>query len=334
MKISKNAIIVATALKMKGVGNKWVVENIKADSTESDIIERLAHKKQKSYKDAECEFDKCKRAVESEIESLENHADGIIAFCDEGFPTYKSAVKSIDKPALLTYKGDLKLLDEKLLKIAVIGLLNPCEKIKDLEEKITAKMLQKDAVIVSGLAKGCDQIAHEIALKHNGATIAILPSILRKILPSSNAELADEIVANGGLLISEYIDECANPRFGLSQRYIERDRLQALFSDAVCLVASYAHSDSKVNKSKDSGARHALGRAKEWDILRIAPKGKDNDERFNLNREILGDYKNPAIEINTQNIDSVIDKIIQSKQTTSNQVLFLDKITHLDSRKS
>lgn len=328
MKISKNALIVASALKMKGVGNAWVVENINANSTEIETIERLAHKKHKSYKDAEFEFYECKRDAQSEIESLENHADGVIAFCDEGFPTYKSKVKSAsDKPVLLTYKGDLGLLNKNnLLRIAVIGLLNPCEKIKDLGEKITAKMLQKDAVIVSGLAKGCNEIAHECALKNNGAAIAILPSTLRNILPSSNAELAQEIVANGGLLISEYIDECKNPRFGLTKRYTERDRLQALFSDAVCLVASYAHSDSLAAKnennseSKDSGARHALEKAKQWGIPRIAPKGKDSDERFNLNREILGDPKNPAIEINMENIDSVIDEIIKSKM--ANKGLF------------
>lgn len=322
MKISENALIVASALKMKGVGNAWVVENINANSTESSVIERLSRKNS----NAEFEFYECKRAVESEIELLENYADGIIAFCDDGFPTYKSIVESSDKPVLLTYKGDLGLLNKNnLLRIAVIGLLNPCEKIKDLGEKITAKMLQKDAVIISGLAKGCDEIAHKCALKNNGATIAILPSTLRKILPSSNAKLADEIVVNGGLLISEYIDECKNPRFGLTKRYTERDRLQALFSDAVCLVASYAHSDSlaaksKKNESKDSGARHALEKAKQWGIPRIAPKGKDSDERFNLNREILGDLKNPAIEINMENIDSVIDEIIKSKM--ANKGLF------------
>lgn len=331
MKISKNTLIVASALKMKGVGNKWVVENITADSSEIEIIERL--RILPKIKDAEFEFYECKRAVETEIELLENYTDGIIAFCDDEFPAYKSAIKSSDKPVLLTYKGDLGLLNKNdLLRIAVIGLRNPCEKIKDLEEKITAKMLQKDAVIVSGLAKGCDTIAHECALKKSGATIAILPSTLRKILPSSNAELAREIVANGGLLISEYIAECKNPRFDLPQRYIERDRLQALFSDAVCLVASYAHSDSVKDKSKDSGARHALNKAKEWGIPRIAPKGLVGDERFNLNREILGESngaknpaQRPAIEINTQNIDSVIDKIKKSKtakRDSPNQVLF------------
>ena len=323
MNISKNALLVATALKMNGVGNAWVAQNINANATESDIIKRL--QLLPKIKDAKSKFYECKRAVEAKIELLENYADGIIAFCDEGFPAYDSVVKDSEKPVLLTYKGDLGLLNKsELLRIAVIGLLNPSEKIKNLEEKITAKMLQKDAVIVSGLARGCDQIAHECALKNNGATIAILPSTLRNILPSSNTELAGQIVANGGLLISEYLDECANPRFDLPQRYIERDRLQALFSDAVCLAASYAQSDSKNDKSKDSGARHALNKAKEWGIPRIAPKGLESDKQFNLNREILGESKTqnsrPAIEINMQNINSVIDKIKKSK--TPNQTLF------------
>ena len=307
MKISENAKNIATLLKIKGIGNAWIAQNFKADSSESIIIKCLATK----IKNAEFAFYDCKKQVESELDSLENYADGIIAFCDENFPAYSAKIKG-DKPILLTYKGDLGLLTKNLLRIAVIGFLNPCDKIKALEEKIVDKMLQKDAVIVSGLAKGCDEIAHRRTLQKNGATIAILPSTLRNILPSSNVELAQEIVANGGLLISEYLTECDNPRFGLPQRYIERDRLQALFSDAVCLVASFSENDSKKDKSKDSGARHALNKAKEWGIPRIAPKGIENDERFNLNKEILA---NGAIEINAENVGSVVEKIVKYKQS-------------------
>ena len=317
MKISENAKNIATLLKIKGIGNAWIAQNFKADSGEAEIIEILAQK------NPNADFYEYKEQVKREFDLLENYADGIIAFCDKGFPTYSANIKDSDKPILLTYKGDLGLLTKNLLRIAVIGFLNPCDKIKNLEEKIVDKMLQKDAVIVSGLAKGCDEIAHRFTLQKNGATIAILPSTLRNILPSANAELAQEIVANGGLLISEYITECDNPRFGLPQRYIERDRLQALFSDAVCLVASFSQSDSKADKSKDSGVRHALGKAKEWGIPRIAPKGIENDERFNLNREILNDKESPAIEINAENVDSVVEKIAKSKQPKqSNEKLF------------
>lgn len=310
MKISENAINIATLLKIKSIGNAWIMKHISAGLSESETIERV---KQKIPAFSKSDFYECQSEARAELELLDGYADGIITFCDDGFPAYSANIKDGDKPILLTYNGDLGLLNKDLLRIAVIGFLNPCDKIKELEEKILDLMLQKDAVIVSGLAKGCDEIAHRFALKKNGATIAIVPSTLLNILPSANRELAQEIALNGGLLISEYIAECDNPRFDLPQRYIERDRLQALFSDAVCLVASFSGIDSKADKSKDSGARHALNKAKEWDIPRIAPRGIENDERFNLNREILCDKESPAIEINAGNIKGILERIRQSK---------------------
>ena len=152
-----------------------------------------------------------------------------------------------------------------------------------------------------------------------------MPSTLQKILPASNAELAQEIVLKGGLLVSEYLRECENPKFELAQRYIERDRLQALFSDAVCLIASYSQSDKQADKSKDTGSRHALNAAREWGIKRLAPRGLEGDERFNLNREILGiggNFENVkggefssgnAVEINSANIEFVLDEIAKRK---------------------
>lgn len=309
MKISENAINVATLSKIKGIGNAWIAENFTANLSEEEIIERIKQKNKTFSKEDFYDYqDKAKK----ELEALRDSIDGVIAFCDKEFPQYNVKIeKDSDKPILLTYKGDLKLLaKQNLLRIAVIGLLNPDEKIKKFEEKILDKILEKDAVIVSGLANGCDQIAHEYTLKKDGATIAILPSTLQKILPVSNAELAQEIVAKGGLLISEYVAECENPKFELAKRYIDRDRLQALFSDAVCLIASYSEEDRKKDSSKDAGSRHALGKAKEWGITRLAPKGLDGDERFNLNREILS---NDAVEINSQNLESELDKIIKAK---------------------
>lgn len=307
MKFSENAINVEALSKIKGIGSAWIVQNFKANLSEEEIIKCI---KQKNSAFDEREFYDYKDKIKAELETLESSIDGVIAFCDKDFPKYNAKIKDSDKPILLTYKGDLKLLTKQnLLKIAVIGLLNPCEKIKRFEEKILDKILEKDAVIVSGLANGCDEIAHKYTLKKDGATIAILPSTLQKILPVSNTELAQEIVAKGGLLVSEYFAECENPKFELAKRYIDRDRLQALFSDAVCLIASYSESDRQKDKSKDAGSRHALNKAKEWGIARLAPR-IDGDERFNLNREILNDG---AVEINSQNLESELDKIIKAK---------------------
>ena len=60
--------------------------------------------------------------------------------------------------------------------------------------------------IVSGLAIGCDTCGHKGALKVKGKTTAILANGLDNdsIYPPENKYLAEEIVQNGGLLISEY----------------------------------------------------------------------------------------------------------------------------------
>ena len=56
--------------------------------------------------------------------------------------------------------------------ISVIGLLNPDEKIEDRERRIVEEIAKRDITVVSGLAFGCDSIAHQQAM-NSGKTIAI-----------------------------------------------------------------------------------------------------------------------------------------------------------------
>lgn len=88
-------------------------------------------------------------------------------------------------------------------------------------------MVASGAVIVSSLALGCDSIAHQQAIASKGKTIAILPGPLNDIMPAKNKNLAEDIVSNGGLLISEYLT-ASKSKMELNGRYQERDRLQAL----------------------------------------------------------------------------------------------------------
>ena len=112
-------------------------------------------------------------------------------------------------------------------------------------------------------------------LELNGKTIAILPSTLDNIIPKENIKLANEIVNNTnnqGLLISEYFYSSYD-KYEFIGRFIERDRLQALYSNLVILCASYSEKDTKEAKNsnsenKDSGSRHAMKKAKEYNIKR------------------------------------------------------------------
>ncbi len=178
-------------------------------------------------------------------------------------------------------------------------------------------MVQNDAIIVSGLALGCDTIAHDQAIKSQGVTVAILPSTLNKIIPKENRELAEEIVNTGGLLITEYYDEAKSVN-DLAGRFIKRDRLQALFSDVVVLSASYTP-ESKDPKSEkiDSGSRHAMGKAQDYGITRavIYNEQYSNNPKYDLNRQILQEDK-MTILIDTKNISNGIDHIINKSNSS------------------
>lgn len=99
-------------------------------------------------------------------------------------------------PFVLFYKGDINLLNNDL--IAVIGARNYSEYGKSCTIDIVEK-LSKHYVIVSGLAKGIDSIAHRYASK----TIAVLGNGLNYYYPYENKNLYQHLQENQ-LVISEY----------------------------------------------------------------------------------------------------------------------------------
>jgi DNA processing protein len=116
---------------------------------------------------------------------------------------YSERLRNIDyPPILLWYKGDVSLLNSA--GIAVVGTRAPSLYGKNMTKEFTQKLVEQDLVIISGLARGIDTIAHRSALEFNGRTIAVLGSGLDKIYPSENGFLVDDIVQKKGLVISEY----------------------------------------------------------------------------------------------------------------------------------
>ena len=241
--------------------------------------------------------------------TLSNSVDGIISPFDYEFPhIYSTVKKDADKPFLLFYKGNISLLKNLQNNVAVIGLLNPEKNIADREYIVVKKLVERGMNIISGLAKGCDTIAHKACIESNGKTIAILPSPLSHIYPSENRELSQEIVSSGGLLISEYYKKPAN-KFESIKRFIDRDRLQAMFSKAILLSASYSEG------MRDSGSRHAMAKAEEYSLFRAMLYNESSDydnPQFGLNR----DYHNiRSVNIMTQ---SILDEMVKYTVKSNN----------------
>lgn len=324
MKYSENALNILTAKSYKGIGNAWIVKNLKGSDRVETIVSLLNNTIKGDLTSVD-EFLRLRVHFESKLkEKFDNECcDGIVALGDKEFPTFRGNVKESERPIFLYYKGKIDLLGIDNTNITVIGLLNPTGNIEERERNIVKQLVKNGATIVSGLAFGCDSISHYQALDSNGKTVAILPSPLNNILPTRNTNLALQIVQQGGLLVTEYGTDFRNT-MELSSRYKERDRLQALFCDTIVLAASYAQNSALRignehlrGQKLDSGARLAMGYAKDYNIHRAVMYDEHidiNNPMFDLNRDLIKEQDDITI-ISQDNILDIIKQILKSKLT-------------------
>ena len=139
--------------------------------------------------------------LEKYIDYMKKNKINIVTILDE---TYPKRLKQIyDKPLYLYTKGNLELLNCN--NIAVVGTRQCSDYGKKVAKEIAYNLARNNVCIVSGLAKGIDTYSHIGALGAMGKTIGVLGSGLDNIYPNENKILADKIVENNGLLISEYV---------------------------------------------------------------------------------------------------------------------------------
>jgi len=124
----------------------------------------------------------------------------IITLLDSDYP---SALKEIHAPPLTLFvRGNLSLL--KSQQLAIVGSRNPTPSGKDIAYTFAQELASAGLTITSGLALGIDTASHRGALAISGRTIAITGTGLDQVYPRSNSQLAEEIIASGGTLISEF----------------------------------------------------------------------------------------------------------------------------------
>lgn len=331
MKYSENALNIVSAKTFKGIGKAWIVKHLRGNESTDAIVSKLNKNSKQEMPITVSEFVEIKYQLKERLQKLEEFCDGVVALGDNNFPQYRGNVKDSEQPVFLYYKGRIDLLNIDNKNITVIGLLNPERDIEERERRLVAEFVKNGATIVSGLAYGCDSISHKQALDSNGKTVAILPSPLNNILPARNKGLAYQIVEEGGLLVTEYGNDFKST-MELSSRYKERDRLQALYCDAIVLAASYAQDSAErwkiFGQKLDSGARLAMGYAKDYNIPRAVmydQKLDENNPMFDLNREIVKEHQDVTI-ITRNNVTETIKKLISNNQSFRNTTAFQTNI--------
>lgn len=118
---------------------------------------------------------------------------------------YPALLKEIpDAPASFFLRGELP--DPALPTVAIVGTRRLTRYGKQWTEKIALELARAGIIIVSGLARGIDTIAHKAALEAGMPTIAVLGTGIddKTIFPQQNLQLARDIIDNGGAILSEY----------------------------------------------------------------------------------------------------------------------------------
>lgn len=293
---------------IKGLGkvkiNNNYLELLEEFSDLDDLIAEIEYK----FKISLDKLENAKTNAEKIYDYVTNNPEiNVITLFDENYPK-KLLDMGSKKPLILYVKGNVEALSKP--NIAVIGTRKPSNLSQIFEENLVKNILKSsDRVIVSGLALGCDKIAHQTTVDENQTTIAILPSGVDVIKPAKHKKLAQEIIDAGGCLVSEYEPN----KSVFKSTYVERDQIVAAFSDATFVVEC----------GVKSGTMHTVNAAKVFDRQIYAylpdeiPNGLYDGNEFILENipsaikvdnieEFLGDLETLNIKKKTKTVQQTL----------------------------
>jgi len=167
------------------------------------------------------------------------------------YKDYYSSLTEFERenaPDDLYYEGDFSLLNNGR-RIAIVGSRKASQNGLMRAKIISEYLVKNDFVVVSGLAKGIDTMAHKTAINESGKTIAVLGTPLSKAYPKENKDLLN-IIKSNHLAISQFAE---GESFGRGS-FPARNKTMALVCDATIIIEA----------GEKSGTRH-----QGWEALRL-----------------------------------------------------------------
>lgn len=154
-------------------------------------------------KPAKIDLLRATKAEDAEADLVWLHAAGQRHIIPREDPSYPKALNSTSQPPPLLFAvGNSELLNDP--QIAIVGSRSPTSGGKENARAFSSHLAQSGICITSGLALGIDAESHLGALDAEGATIAVVATGMDIVYPARNRKLAERIVAEGGLIVSEF----------------------------------------------------------------------------------------------------------------------------------
>ncbi len=160
---------------------------------------------------------------------------------------YPDRLHGIEEPPPVIYGlGDAAALARARM-VAVVGTRRPTAAGRDLAARVSQRLVEARATVVSGLAVGIDGAAHQAALQGGGETVAVVGGGLDAPGPTAHRGLARRIAAHGAVIAE--VPPRALPTRGTFPR---RNRIISALATATVVVEAPARSGALIT------ARHAL----------------------------------------------------------------------------
>lgn len=174
--------------------------------------------------------------ADKEIERLDRKGYTVLTLEDRRYPDYLREI--YDPPFVLYCAGRVGVLKEPA--VSVVGARRTGPYGRAVAERLAQDMASRGLIVVSGLARGIDSLAHWGALKE-GKTVAVLGSGMDRIYPKENRKLFDKIIEEGAV-----VTEFPPPSPPLGFHFPLRNRVISGLSLGVVVVEATRQSGSLI----------------------------------------------------------------------------------------
>lgn len=230
---SQETIDILRLIRSQNVGSRTFISLIKFFGSASRALENIADFSLRGGRSKPITLYTASQAAQ-EIAELNKQEAYLLTYRDLAYPEF--LLEIADFPPVITYKGRVELLKEKM--IAIVGARNSSINGQIFAKNLAKELTQQSYVTVSGLARGIDTAVH---MANINQTVAVLAGGVDFIYPPENKKLYQQITENG-LILAE-LPVGSKP---LSKHFPQRNRIIAGLSLATLVIEAGIKSGSLI----------------------------------------------------------------------------------------
>ncbi len=175
--------------------------------------------------------------AEKEVDAIRRIGCRVLNCNEPDYP--QSLLQIYDPPALLYVRGDASILNAP--NISIVGTRRPTVYGTQVAERMGRELAKRGLVIVSGLARGVDALAHAGTTAVGGRAIGVLGTGIDVCYPKENKKLFEKVLEKGAI-----ISELPTGSHPAPENFPVRNRIIAGMPLGVLIVEGKQYSGSLI----------------------------------------------------------------------------------------